>query len=442
MTSSISGYKTVLKKVRQSRIDFAEKLYAFATFMSLIWQYCTVIYYPVLRSPVSSLVTVADLFVWAISWIYLTIEKKDLRKQIKVVLPAFVLFALLAVKLALANGYSNDYLSPSRSIYQIYSLIYALFWGLAMRLLSSQIKRKLLFYFYIALTITVIPSFFYVFQFKDAIRDENPCYGIIDFQYIYSVIPLVGITIVTLICGKADKRMRLVMLLMVLTNTAIILVSNFATAVMFICFTIFFSLLIAKKVKLKKLLIVSLILFLIILLFRNLIAEIFFALENSNMFSVVMQHRLHDIGNIFAGGDLGWSFLARINLMNYSWQAFLKNPIVGVSFDSTNILGFHDTWFTLLGYGGIVGFVLLSLSVVLYLRLITKKMESKYYAKAYLLMLLVVLLLSFFNPILSKSILMISLGIMPALSCFFETDLKNVKNNKRGIYVKYNRTYL
>ena len=151
MINSISEHKAILKIVRQNRIDFAEKLYAFATFMSLIWQYCTVIYYPVLRSPVSSLVTVADLFVWAISWIYLTIEKKDLRKQIKVVLPAFVLFALLAVKLALANGYSNDYLSPSRSIYQIYSLIYALFWGLAMRLLSSQIKRKLLFYFYIAL---------------------------------------------------------------------------------------------------------------------------------------------------------------------------------------------------------------------------------------------------------------------------------------------------
>ena len=143
MINSISEHKAILKIVRQNRIDFAEKLYAFATFMSLIWQYCTVIYYPVLRSPVSSLVTVADLFVWAISWIYLTIEKKDLRKQIKV--------ALLAVKLALANGYSNDYLSPSRSIYQIYSLIYALFWGLAMRLLSSQIKRKLLFYFYIAL---------------------------------------------------------------------------------------------------------------------------------------------------------------------------------------------------------------------------------------------------------------------------------------------------
>ncbi len=441
MTSSISGYKTVLKKVRQSRIDFAEKFYAFATFMSLIWQYCTVIYYPFVRSAISSFVTIADLLIWALAWVLLTIQKRDIKIQLKVVLPVIILFVLLLVKLVQAGSYSNDYFAPSRSIYQMYSLIYALFFGLAFRLLSDKTKRKLLFYFYIILTVTVLPSFVYVFIFKDAIRDEAPFYGIIDFQYIYSVIPLVGITIIILICGKLNKQLRLVMLLMVLTNTAIILVSNFATAMMFICFTVLLGLLIAKKVKLKKLLIAAIILLLAVILFRNLIAEIFFALERSNIFSVVMKHRLHDIGSIFSGEDFGWSFIARFNLMNYSWQAFLKNPIFGVSFDSANILGFHDTWFTLLGYSGIVGLVLVIITVALYLRLVTKQMENKYYAKSYLLMLSVVLLLSFFNPILSKSILMIALGIMPALSCYFEPDTK-IEKSKRGKNVKYNRAYL
>ncbi len=146
----------------------------------------------------------------------------------------------LAVKLIISGNFSNDYFAPSRALYQIYSLVYVLFWGLSFRLLSTKIKKKLLFGFYIVLTVTVIPSFFHVFRFKDAIRDGGPYYGIIDFQYIYSVIPLIGITIVTLFCGKIDKKLRLIMVFMVVLNVAVILVSNFVTAVMFICFTIVF----------------------------------------------------------------------------------------------------------------------------------------------------------------------------------------------------------
>lgn len=189
MINSISEHKAILKIVRQNRIDFAEKLYAFATFMSLIWQYCTVIYYPVLRSSISSLVTVADLLIWALACLNLAVEKKNIKRQIKIVLPAFILFMFLAVKLIISGNFSNDYFAPSRALYQIYSLVYVLFWGLSFRLLSTKIKKKLLFGFYIVLTVTVIPSFFHVFRFKDAIRDGGPYYGIIDFQYIYSVIP-------------------------------------------------------------------------------------------------------------------------------------------------------------------------------------------------------------------------------------------------------------
>jgi hypothetical protein len=432
MINSISEHKAILKIVRQNRIDFAEKLYAFATFMSLIWQYCTVIYYPVLRSSISSLVTVADLLIWALACLNLAVEKKNIKRQIKIVLPAFILFMFLAVKLIISGNFSNDYFAPSRALYQIYSLVYVLFWGLSFRLLSTKIKKKLLFGFYIVLTVTVIPSFFHVFRFKDAIRDGGPYYGIIDFQYIYSVIPLIGITIVTLFCGKIDKKLRLIMVFMVVLNVAVILVSNFVTAVMFICFTIVFSFLIAKKVQFKKMLKVMVVVLLIGFIFRNLIAELFFALENSNAFSVVMQHRLHDIGNIFASGELGWSFMARIELMENSWHTFLQNPVFGVPFNKSgrDILGYHETWFTLLGYGGILGLILLSISVRAYLSFVTKYMGSKFYVKAYLMMLVVVFLLSFFNPILTKSILMIALGLMPTLDCLYVSNSHKEEEEK------------
>lgn len=414
----------------------AERFYAFTAFMSLIWQYCTVIYYPIMRSPLATLVTALDLFLWGIAWLQLTISKHAFQRQFFIVCPALILFLFLVCKLIIAGNYSNAYCAPSRAVYQIYSLIYALLWGSAFRLLSQTNQKKIVLYFYLALAITVLPSYLYVYKFKDAIRNESPYYGIIDFQYIYSVIPLIGMTIVLLIRCKLSKELRFVMSFMVLSNIGIIIISNFATAMVFICMTVFFSLLLAKNINLKKMFGFIVVLLLVIFICRKGIGKIFFMLETNDMFSVVMQHRLHDIGKILYEGELGWSFIARFNLMFISLDTFIKNPIFGVSFDYGDavVLGFHDTWVTLLGYGGLFALFLVASSIILFLKSIVKTIHNKYFIKLCLSMLLIVLCLSFFNPILTKSILMISLGIMPSLDCVYKS--------KRGNYAKYRRSHI
>ncbi len=124
--------------------------------------------------------------------------------------------------------------------------------------------------------------------------------------------------------------------------------------------------------------------------------------------------------------------------MSYSFESFLKSPIFGASFDGTGFgtFGFHETWVTVLAYSGILGFVAIVLSIALFLRYVKKNSRSLYFHKLFLLMLLVYLLLSVLNPMMTKSPLMMCWTIMPMLGIFFKSkggkraSLKSVRKVK------------
>ena len=253
-----------------------------------------------------------------------------------------------------------------------------------------------------------------------------------DFQYIYAVIPLIGLTVIALLRGNVNKKMRVVMTFMVISNAGIVLISNFATAMVLMCLSIFLGLIFTKKMRFVYVVFTLVFIGILAILLRQPLAEIVTAIGNSSIFGDVMKRRLYDISKLLKGDGVGWSFTARIILMEGSWHSFLQNPILGISFDYSgrNVLGFHETWITLLGYGGIVGFVFVVITLINYYRYQNKCIKNTYFMNAYFSILLVVIILSFLNPIITKSNLMITVGIMPILSIYFAPRKKESRFGK------------
>ncbi len=433
LSAQIENRKSLIKK----RSEYNAESFCFGLMIfSFTFQFVTIIYQ--LFGGLSVIFTAAEIVLWGIGWLWISIEKKKFEKHIGIILPCILLFGMLCLKILIANGLDDSYYSPTKSLYQIFSLLYTLMLGCCVMQLSDKYKYLLLKYIYIMFILTVLPSYIYVLDFPDAIRNQVSKYGIIDFQYIYSVIPFIGLTISALRRGNIRRGMRALMSIMVIVNSGIILLSNFATAMIILLFTILIALISPKRISIRRIIIVALLVILFIFLLREQIAALLFKLADISFFGTVMKHRLQDIARFLQGVSVGYSFTARIKLMSYSFESFLKSPIFGASFGGTGFgtFGFHETWVTVLAYSGILGFVAIVLSIALFLRYVKKNSRSLYFHKLFLLMLLVYLLLSVLNPMMTKSPLMMCWTIMPMLGIFFKSkggkraSLKSVRKVK------------
>lgn len=408
-----------------NKLDFQ---YAIIICISLVLQFGTIVYYSYMRSFLATIVAIVDLGMWGAFWIYYSNKKNILFNQLKIVLPIVLLAMIIAVRILFASGYEKEH-SPVRALYHMYSIVYAILIGCSAKTLPKVLQKKILFVFYLICFLTVLPSYFYVlFVSKDAIRDEAQLYGIIDFQYIYSVIPLIGITLSMLLHAKVKGRIKIVMWLMVISNTGIILLSNFATAIGMLLIAVFLAVIYRKKQSLGKFSIVIICFVGLIFLCRGLLVDLCIWLsKQTDVFSIVMIHRIQDIAQLLSGDGFGPAFSERIYLMNNSWNSFLRGPIFGVDYNGLRgylDLGYHETWVTLLAYSGVVGLILVLTTFFLYFKVIRKRIKNKYFKNIYFLMLAPVFILSFFNPIFSKSVMLIPLLVMPMME-----SISNTNNN-------------
>lgn len=141
-------------------------------------------------------------------------------------------------------------------------------------------------------------------------------------------------------------------------------------------------LLIVFKVKHKKVVALIIATFcLFFLLFKASFAQLFYKIASYfiEKGDLLVAERISGIGDILSGAKLDGDTAARLNLYEISFQSFLSNPIFGGLFSSAN-LGGHSELLDLLGATGIIGFIILLVIFLVFIKTTSKKVltEDRY----------------------------------------------------------------
>lgn len=374
----------------------------------------------------------AIIFIWLIFSVYYLYKKDLFTKFMIIVAPAIIAFVILFTKVGISGNMNSSFFDPIKVVYHATNIIYAILFACTIIAMPKDSKRFIFIIFSGALVITCIPSILYCFEFGNSIRDGVDKFALVDFTYIYAILPLVGAFFVVVKFGES-KKIKVITTIFLLVEFLLLLIANFATAFLFMLFIIGFILITRKKTKAKNIFIFLFILLALVFLLKELISTVLYEISDLSIFSEIMKRRLVDLGNFFSGNGGGNSISARLTLMTASFKSFLKYPFFGIPFELFNrdTIGLHETWISILGYGGIVVFIAMITSLVLQI-IYTSKSINNFTAKQHFYFLLFVfIVLGFLNPVLEQMNLFILLGIVPCMGEFLKDySLVEVKDTR------------
>lgn len=399
-----------------------ETLFFAATIISIVWQFCTLV--NSLLS--SSLISMGVLCLWYVSAVWLLVEKKKLGEAVFIMFPAMIMIFYVGIKFVLSGGSVNtsDFWSPFKPFYLTYTFCHGVIFGFTVFFLPRYRKVQLLNVTLLILAVTPIPSYYYVMKFSDAIRDGVGGWGLISFSYIYAVVPLLGLLMIALKFGKCKGISKWLIAICLVVNTGIIVLANFATAFLMAFLALGIGLVFTRKSTVLKFATAALALIVAVLILRHQIADVIVSVSDMKWFSEVMEKRLLDVADVLNGGSGGSSFGSRLDLMSGAIESFVQYPILGIPYQYINsdTIGFHETWFSLLAYSGVVGLVLTLSTFGLFFRATLMKSASSIFKNGYFMMVIVVVVMSFLNPMIAKSNLMMLLAVMPLFSVMFDKE--------------------
>lgn len=439
LSNSVASVPAVHRSIqcRWTQRSASELVFFAATVISILWQFCTIV------SGIfsSSVATFGILALWYASALWYMIDVKKLGGMVLMLLPGIAMFVLTLFQFLLSGEQIDldGYWSPFKPVYLTYTMCHGIAFGCAVNSLRNELKIKLINYTMIILTVSALPSYYYVSIFSDAVRVGVSSLGmsglgLIGYSYIYSVIPLLGLMIVALKFGKCKGVSKMLIAICLIVNLGIILLSNFATALVITAATVFIGLVFTKRTTFFRFMLFACVVAGIVLLLRNQIGDLILKVAEADIFSETMKFRFHTIVNLLTGEDVSGSFITRLNLMGGSWESFLQYPIFGMPYGQINedTLGFHETWLSLLAYSGVVGLFLTVLSFYVFFKRIVAKQGNSIFKNTYALMVLVVFGMSFLNPLIAKSNLMVLLAIMPLFSIMFAEERGNKEKCTRS----------
>ena len=189
---------------------------------------------------------------------------------------------------------------------------------------------------------------------KDAYADYLNIRNVGGYTAVYSSVLLLPLLI---FLYKRKILNRFTLLVVVLSLSIFILEASFMYAILFgtiaVC-TIFYS----KDATVKKGVGYILGFLIALLLLSNIFSQIFMYLSETAD-SISMSEKFKSLALIFAGQELeGADAIGRMELYEYSWNQFLKNPLIGNFYKGGKIGGHSYVLDTLAKYG-IVGLGLL-----------------------------------------------------------------------------------
>lgn len=304
--------------------------------------------------------------------------------------------------------------------------------ALIMRDLRQKQKKMILLVAYITITISCIISLFYVFtQDKYAIRyfESRGFFYVMDFDQSYAV-PFAAVTIFILLLNSQDKERKYRYILLALLCLMIVFTyfSLYTTALLLLLLGMMLYVMLLMYRKSKKTFIM---LFLgvgfvgiVCIIFNNQISDFLYKLtEDMNW---LVQARVRSvIDQIFRTDHGNWYTTERRDeLANYSLNTFKNHILFGVGYKGYGygVIGCHQEWYDILGVFGLVGGIYILFMMLFNLSQNYLSIETQMDKDALMISTVMLIVLGFFNPCLSKQVLFLVFVIAPNLSSLKKSD--------------------
>lgn len=219
---------------------------------------------------------------------------------------------------------------------------------------------------------------------------------------------------------QCKTKIKLLYFILMLFFLYLIFKSGFTTAFLISLFGIYIIFLSnIKHNKILKIVIISLATIFIgyLFIYCGLLDYITGFLPYDSMISV----RLNEIGPVLLGRSTGGSFGIRLELFQKSFHAFIDNPLFGVEYkvgynysNEATLLGLHSEWIDNLGRYGIAIGLPYFLFIVLCFKDLIKKYKNTKYKDLIIILVCLLILLGFCNPIKTSSAFLFLFLVIPS----------------------------
>ncbi|MDS0526535.1 hypothetical protein NNC19_12660 [Clostridium sp. SHJSY1] len=296
---------------------------------------------------------------------------------------------------------------------------------------------------------TVFATLYYLYSDPQVAREMvtwNPSSEVIDstlpiaigggYALIYGVmlIPVVLFYIIRRIQCKA--KMKLLYFILMLFFLYFIFRSGFTTAFLISLFGIYIVFLSnIQHNKVLKMIIISVVTIIAgyLCIYFGVLDYIGGLLPSDSIISI----RLNEIRPALFNGNKISSFGLRLELLQKSFSAFINNPLFGVGYkvgqsyaNEGTLLGLHSEWVDNLGrYGIVMGLPYFSF-IFLCFRDLIKKYKNTKYKDLIVILVCLIILLGFCNPIKTSSAFLFLFVVVPS---YLNIEFHNSINNKKII---------
>ena len=301
---------------------------------------------------------------------------------------------------------------------------------------TTDIKRMLRFCFLAILVVTAITSIFSLDIIPEAVRSlGNGSKGIRGYeQYLYrrntatwSILYGTVFALPYLIMWMKEQVNRLkkiILLSIIVLLSFFIIKSQVFLGIIFS--VVFFSFIFFKPLGIKKIILISCIMFLFSSVIMLYSGELFFYFNELAKItnSEVLQWRTRQVYLLISEFEMTGTIRDRFDLYIMSLVSFLENPIVGVNLEGIpefTMVGQHSQILDMLAVSGLVGAIPLVFCLIWLIKLQTKYIQDSLEKKFYTWSIALLFLLMFLNPTYYATSVFFSVFLGPFL---FQSDKK------------------
>lgn len=296
--------------------------------------------------------------------------------------------------------------------------------------------------FFLKLSVIVF-IFNFIFTMKALALDPNICkimatgdasaytslstFGVVGYNYIYGLVFVVPFLLEWFKKSK-NKAQKIKLAIAIIFIVFFIYKSSYFTALCLLCFSILLFVFLNLKKSVKKILIPSLTLFVIIGFATKLFAYILlFVADFIPIYNIY--ERVHEIAIFLLTGEVGVT-LARLDLYMISINLFLEHPLIGNAFYNIDYaVSGHAEILDILAHGGILLFALFALSFFFYFKRLYKLCENSSSKNAVIILMIIFICLNLINTSFSSGyIYFVMFIICPVL--IRKLNKKGEKNNE------------
>lgn len=353
-------------------------------------------------------------------------------RTLNIILPSILLMCFMVGWFAFSGTINiRGYNAPIKFVSKFVYLVFGGISGLAMKELSVRRKKNIIKIAIGTMLISSLISIYYcvavnpdALRYRDIVGINNT----FDFNQLYSVTFFFASYIFSYMMNRkslGNSTKKMIMILTISILLCVIVLSRLTTAILFIVIGVAIPILLDLKKKNAKSVSISIIILLIVLVsvvFRNEISDALVGI--SKLFPSVVSRRLIRIVDMvfFTTHDNTYTMSRRMELASYSINSFLKSPIIGIGLNNIGYgtIGYHQEWFDFLGVIGLFGTCITMGSMMLFVRNIYKKTNSKIDQRNMQICLILFFILGFLNPCITISSMFTISVLAPNLSVLWE----------------------